>query len=141
MARQRVFTIPEVNEMIPRLELIMEQMQRHGRTLRAAVAEVATAAGWPVEAVSTSDLLEQRPELRTEAAEIERLLGEIEACGGQFKGLDLGLVDFPGEMEGEVVFLCWQYGEKEITHYHTMEEGFAGRRPIDPGRGDPRCLQ
>lgn len=49
-----------------------------------------------------------------------------------FKGLELGLVDFPGQIDGKIVELCWQYGEKQIAYYHSPEEGFVGRRPIHP---------
>ena len=53
-----------------------------------------------------------------------------EQPGGVFKGLELGLVDFPACVGGEDVYLCWQYGEKEIAFYHKRDEGFADRRPI-----------
>ena len=63
-------------------------------------------------------------------ASLQRTAAEIEACGGQFKGLELGLVDFPSEIDGQVGLLCWQYGEKEITHWHPLESGFDGRQPL-----------
>jgi hypothetical protein len=141
VASDRLFTVDEVNDLIPRLEVLMEQLQRHGRTLRAAIAELAAALGQPAEKLSTQELLERRPELRAEAAEIQRLLAEIETCGGELKGLDLGLVDFPAEKDGEIVLLCWQYGEREVTHYHSFDGGFSGRKPLDPRRERPDHLQ
>ena len=56
---------------------------------------------------------------------------EINAIGVQVKDLDIGLLDFPCEVEGQTVLLCWKLGEKSITHWHGTEEGFAGRKPID----------
>ena len=56
----------------------------------------------------------------------------IRALGGDVKDLDLGLVDFPGRREGQDILLCWRLGEKRIQFWHTPDEGFAGRRPIDP---------
>jgi hypothetical protein len=137
----RLFTADEVNELIPRLESIIERLQRHGRAIREGAEELAAEIGAPSDQVSTEQLLEQRPHLREDAVQIERLLREIEGLGGQLKGLDLGLVDFPGEINGEVVLLCWQYGEKEVTHYHSMQGGFASRQPLDPQRTGPRYLQ
>ena len=47
------------------------------------------------------------------------------------KDLDIGLLDFPCQVEGRTVLLCWKLGEKGITHWHDPSEGFAGRKPID----------
>ena len=46
------------------------------------------------------------------------------------KDLDTGLVDFPALHEGEEVLLCWQLGEDEVAHWHGVDEGFAGRKPL-----------
>lgn len=58
-------------------------------------------------------------------------MAEIDAIGVQVKDLDIGLLDFPCKVDDEVVLLCWKLGESSITHWHGMEEGFAGRKPID----------
>jgi hypothetical protein len=136
----RLFTLQEANALIPKLELIMSQLQRHGATLSTQIAEVARATGDPPHTLTTAQLLELRPALSPVIEAIERLLDEIDACGGEFKGLDLGLVDFPAEIDGEVVLLCWQYGEKEIAYYHPHDAGFAGRKPLSARHGE-RYLQ
>ena len=58
-------------------------------------------------------------------------LAEIDSIGVQVKDIDAGLLDFPCEVEGQVILLCWKLGEKSITHWHGTQEGFAGRKPID----------
>jgi hypothetical protein len=58
-------------------------------------------------------------------------LAEIDATGVQVKDLDMGLLDFPCVVDGRTVLLCWKLGESGITHWHGVEEGFAGRKPID----------
>jgi hypothetical protein len=58
-------------------------------------------------------------------------LAEIDSIGVQVKDLEIGLLDFPCEVEGRTVLLCWKMGEQSITHWHTPEEGFAGRKVID----------
>ena len=138
---ERLFTVHEANALIPKLELIMGKLQRHGATLSAHIDESHGATGQPPETLSTAQLLELRPELAPVIEELETLLGEIDACGGQMKGLDLGLVDFPTEIDGEVVLLCWQYGEKEIAYYHSLEAGFAGRKPLNGPTTPARYLQ
>ena len=67
--------------------------------------------------------------------EMERLvdlLKIISAEGILVKGLDSGLIDFPHlRNNGEEVYLCWKYGEGEISFWHTISDGFAGRRTIN----------
>ena len=58
-------------------------------------------------------------------------VAEIHATGVQVKDIDIGLLDFPCKVDGEIVLLCWKLGEEKITHWHSTEEGFAGRKPID----------
>jgi hypothetical protein len=125
-----LFSLDEANALIPRLELIMERMQRRGIELRAAIETLAREGGEPMTNFEVGDLLERRPELQELVDELEDLIREIEACGGQFKGLELGLVDFPSEIEGQIGLLCWQYGEKEITHWHSLESGFDARQQL-----------
>jgi hypothetical protein len=125
-----LFSLDEANALIPKLELIMERMQKRGIELREAIESLARQGSEPMANIEVSDLLERRPELHGLVEELEHLIHEIEACGGQFKGLELGLVDFPSEIDGQIGLLCWQYGEKEITHWHPLETGFDGRQPL-----------
>ena len=55
----------------------------------------------------------------------------IEDLGVLVKDLDIGLVDFPTLFRGEEVYLCWRMDEDDIDHWHGVNEGFKGRRPID----------
>lgn len=136
----QLFTVEEANALIPRLELIMERMQRRGIELRQAIEAMARETDEPMMNVEVSQLLERRPELQALVEELEHCIAEIEECGGQFKGLELGLVDFPAEIDGQIGLLCWQYGEKEITHWHPLSAGFDGRQPL-PSAGGRSFLQ
>ena len=66
------------------------------------------------------------------AADIASLVTELEAAGVQVKDLDEGLIDFPAKHpeHGDTVLLCWHLGEDEVAHWHGLEEGFAGRKPL-----------
>ena len=136
---ERLFTVEEVNALIPRLQHLMVRMQERGAELQRVLQEVTRARGRDGQPIAVSELLRLRPEVEPVAKEMEALLRELEATGGQFKGLDLGLVDFPAEVDGEMVLLCWQYGEEEVSYYHSFEQGFAGRKPLPRSR--PRLLQ
>ena len=65
--------------------------------------------------------------------ELEGCVEELEALGIVVKDADLGLVDFPARRYGELVLLCWHVGEEHVAFWHGLEEGFAGRKPVDWG--------
>ena len=68
--------------------------------------------------------------MEQEAAGIARCVQAIQELGGLVKDVGEGLVDFPTRREGEEVLLCWKLGEGEIAHWHGLEEGFPGRKPL-----------
>lgn len=65
------------------------------------------------------------------AQTLKNLMERIEELGVLVKDLDIGLVDFPTLFRGEEVYLCWRMDEDDIDHWHGVNEGFNGRRPID----------
>jgi hypothetical protein len=76
-------------------------------------------------------LARRKAEREKAVQSVKDALAEIDSIGVQVKDIDIGLLDFPCEVEGEVILLCWKLGEDSITHWHGFEEGFAGRKPID----------
>ena len=64
------------------------------------------------------------------ARRLAHLVDEIATHGAEVKDLDTGLIDFPALRRGETVLLCWQLGEDESEWWHTVDDGFAGRRPL-----------
>jgi hypothetical protein len=71
------------------------------------------------------------PEFAKLARELQEIVDELALMGVQLKDADTGLVDFPAIREGEEVLLCWRVGEPAVEWYHRVEDGYAGRRPID----------
>jgi hypothetical protein len=65
-------------------------------------------------------------------SDLEENLQELEAMGCYFKdwNFTLGLVDFPAEIDGKTVFLCWRSDEDTLGWYHGIEDGYPGRRPL-----------
>ena len=76
-------------------------------------------------------LADASAEIDDEARELARLVDVIAEHGAQVKDVDEGLIDFPALRDGKTVLLCWLLGEDEIRYWHPVEEGFAGRRPLD----------
>jgi hypothetical protein len=136
--REQLFSLAEANALVPRLELILERMQRASLIIREELSSLAEELGEAELArFSLHQLLQRKPSLHPLFEQLSQSVEEIEEYGCLFKGLELGLVDFPAKVDGEIVDLCWQYGEKEVTYYHGREEGFAGRRLLDPRQKRP----
>jgi hypothetical protein len=136
MARTH-FSVGDVEQLIPTLEKIFTDVLQLRAGLRG-VEEKLDRAGVRMK---REDLLEGEggtPEVRQAKAVFrgfyEALSDEIErvkALGGQIKDIESGLVDFPGRRGADEILLCWKLGEKQIRFWHTVDGGFASRRPVD----------
>ncbi|HUL60974.1 MAG TPA: DUF2203 domain-containing protein [Anaeromyxobacteraceae bacterium] len=131
----RFFTVEEANELVATLEIEFGQLAR----FRAELGPVIEAVGGGDAAVAVLEddgapapgREEAAARLRQLASDISAAVGRVNALGCLVKDIDAGLVDFYAMQEGEAVFLCWQFGEPAVAHWHAVEEGFAGRKPID----------
>jgi hypothetical protein len=66
------------------------------------------------------------------ASRLREALEELDRIGVQVKDPDTGLVDFPARhpADGSTVLLCWRLGEPDVSWWHTLDGGFAGRKPL-----------
>ena len=137
MARTH-YTVGDVEALIPALERIFIDVLQ----LRAALRTIEEKLERAGVKMSREELLESddgSTEIRRAKALFrgfyEALSDEIEkirALGGEVKDLESGLVDFPARRREEEILLCWRLGEDEVAHWHGLEEGFAGRKQLDP---------
>ncbi len=134
----RLFTIEEANGLLPALRPVMDQVAHALGRLRGGSEIVIRREGLDPEA---KDLMERLREDKSVVQAIEKLhdlVDKINQLGCVCMGVEEGLVDFPCAMGEEVVFLCWRYGEDRVNHWHRIEEGFAGRRPLLDSEGQER---
>ena len=103
--------------------------------LSALAERIQRSGGLLVQFDHTSTLRLERNRLEHT---IRDALEKIQATGCIVKDLEVGLLDFPSRIDGEEVYLCWRLGEDRIRFYHRQDEGFAGRKPIDPRDADYR---
>lgn len=128
----KLFSVSEAAELIPTLELLVGDVQTCARDLRTRIAALLDGDRG-IERMQLAEIVERYPELHASASRMAELAREIESHGCFLKDIDLGLIDFPWEMEeGNVVFLCWQPGEPRVVAWHPVEGGFAQRQPL-PG--------
>jgi len=138
---EKLFSPDEANELIPRLEVIIRDLQIQAGAIRKRIADLARFDD-KLAQLDLPKVIARYPELRPIASRMSELAGEIQEMGCFLKDIDQGLVDFPFQIEAEdddeddVVFLCWQYGEPRIVAWHSIESGFGQRRPL-PGVSKP----
>jgi hypothetical protein len=130
---RRYFTAEQANELLVEVRPLVAQMVAHRRSLAVATARharVASKIAGNGGGVRPHEVDELQAAMDAEAAGVVRCVERLHELGVLVKDLDEGLVDFPALRDGEEVLLCWRLGEDEIAFWHTLEDGFAGRRPL-----------
>jgi len=124
---ERTFTLAEARRLLTQLEeqlLTVKQekevlVQSHGEIKKASAK--AQYSGGSVAGPRYIRALER----------ISDSVETLQEMGVLVKDLDIGLCDFPYLLDGRVVYLCWKLGEPDIRYWHEVEDGYAGRRPIE----------
>jgi len=131
----RTFTLDEAQSLLPVLESLLRTAIAGKKVMEEFEAEqqelnhrIFLNGGTHVDVVPLARRKAERVKAEQRAKDA---IAEIDSIGVQVKDLDIGLLDFPCEVEGEIILLCWKAGETSITHWHGTQEGFAGRKPID----------
>jgi len=134
------FTVDQANRTLPLVRRIVEDIVVAYERWRRRVEEyetVSVARG--AEGAPTAPDEQRADEIEREAqrlaTEIDRCTGELRALGVELKDHATGLVDFRGEREGRIVYLCWRLGEPSVAYWHELDAGVAGRQLIMPVRG------
>ena len=127
------YTVEDANRTLPLVRRIVSDAVRDYWRWQDKVRQyedVAAQRGLdePGELAEVAEQLERETEAL--ARDIDGYIAEIRQLGVEFKGFDTGLVDFPGEMGGKPVLLCWQLGEESVQYWHEEDAGFAGRQPL-----------
>ena len=124
-----LFTVDEAHAELARLLPLLDDIVR----LRADHAELSGAVkgGRPTP-------LGGLPELKGATARLDDLLTQVQQTGAELKGIAPLLLDFPAELDGVDLLLCWLEGDRALSWYHRADLGFAGRRRLrGPGDAPP----
>ena len=135
MPEPTVFTLEAVNSLVPQLRTLIEAQIERRTGIESRLERLASMMG------RVPDTLEPAHEDDAPVRDLKRDIAArvdtyrsgwraVEDLGAVIKDPRLGLVDFYGRVDGKLVWLCWKYGEERVTHYHGLDEGFAGRKPI-----------
>jgi hypothetical protein len=131
----KTFTLEEAQSLLPLLESLLKraiESKRAAEEIETTFAELGRriylAGGMRVD---LADAGKRRAELQAHMERVRESIAEIDVIGVQVKDVDSGLLDFPCRVDDKVVLLCWRMGETSIEHWHTVEDGFKGRQPVD----------
>ncbi len=130
----RFFSLEEANSLLPTIEALVRCLVATRQELRGhqqVLGEFRARASRDGGALPGSGIAQAKTEGARLLAEIHEGVREIESRGCVVKDLDQGLVDFLARRGRGQVYLCWRLGEPEIRYWHGLEEGFAGRKPLE----------
>jgi len=133
---ERIFTPQEANAALPELRPLVESMVAAKRALDEAQErrdDVAQRIAGNGGGIPPAELAALQAAVDGAAETLASAIESVQAVGVLIKDLDTGLVDFPAKRDGEDVLLCWHVGEERVEWWHGLEEGYAGRKPIDWG--------
>ena len=128
----KIFTVEEANRTLPLVSKIVEDLVREHKLWEDKVREfeLATVGSSPEHPDPIAELL-QIEALRL-AKDIEGYIAELNDLGVICKGMDTGLVDFRGQIDGRDVYYCWKLGEPRVMFWHEVDAGFVGRQRLHP---------
>lgn len=131
----KFFTIAEAESLLSEIGQAMQDARKHridyqaaDQEMNRAKARIQAAGGLRVD---PAPFLAIRERLDSSEARVKEAIERVHELGAHVKDLDQGLVDFLTLYRGKQVYLCWKVGEPRIEHWHGLEEGFRGRKPID----------
>lgn len=123
----RVFSVEAANRALVLVARIVADITARFQKYLALRQEIADASH-DVKQRDACEAAKQR--LVDVVQELQALQVELEAVGCQLKDWQIGLVDFPSQLDGRNVWLCWKQGEPSVSYWHEMNEGFAGRKKL-----------
>ena len=126
------FTVDQANRTLPLVRKILEDVVAHHRRWRETILELDLAASTARADDPHTNPVDLERKALTLARELEGYTRELADLGIQLKDPRLGLVDFPSEVGGRPVLLCWRLGEPEVQFWHEVDAGYAGRQRLSP---------
>jgi hypothetical protein len=126
-----LYTVPEARELVAHLRPLIAAMQLEQKRMQEELSllnELTPAMqqnGYAAQAAEHEKVILELGE------SIREKLDQFEHLGIEVKDIAHGIIDFPSERDGRIVYLCWQVDEETVSHWHEINDGFQGRQPLD----------
>ncbi len=134
----RLFSLREANALIPTLRSAFTKARALRDRIGKLQAELASE-GHPLDTARVEVDDDAPPAVQglqrraaVLVAELIELLRGISELGIEVKAAE-GLCDFRSRHNGRVVYLCWKFGEEDVTTFHELDAGYSGRKPLPDG--------
>lgn len=123
----KYFTLQEANDALNIIRPLMDEVQAIRQKILASQPEA-----WPaIEKSAGNGGNKALSNMVQDFEKLDALIHQIMDTGAQIKDINTGLLDFSALRDGHEVYLCWQYGEGDVAFWHEVEDGYAGRQPIE----------
>jgi hypothetical protein len=134
-ANRKYFSVEEANKTLPLVKAIVTDIV-HQFSVVTELKQRLSAVKSDRKRTSATDpyseeLAQSQVELEAEEEQLAAYIDELTKLGVELKGPD-GLCDFYSLMDGREVYLCWRLGEPQVMHWHELDAGVAGRKPLTP---------
>jgi hypothetical protein len=130
---KKLYTVAEANAALPLVKAIVRDVAELARELRERHERLSTVQAGDSrgrDALHQEELDQAQVEFDRGRERMEELEGELRQLGVELKDYVTGLIDFRSRMGGREVYLCWRLGEADVSHWHELDAGFAGRKPL-----------
>jgi hypothetical protein len=128
----KLFTVDLANRTLPLVRRIAEDVVAGQRRWQETMAELDVISVEARSDLPDPGMAALERKAKQIADELDTFEAELESLGIQLKDRRVGLVDFPSELDGRRVLLCWRLGEPSVQFWHDEDAGFAGRQPLSP---------
>ena len=132
-ANRKLFTVESANAALPLVRAVVEDVVELSHEIlerRERLTSLRSDRRGNVRDVYADEVLVVERQLDADRDKLYEFAEELLAIGVELKDVTVGLVDFPSLRDGRTVYLCWKLGETEVRHWHELDSGFSGRKPI-----------
>lgn len=139
MINAKVFSLEDANRALPLVRAIVRDVaetSRRRREMREKVEATSGEGKGKESGPPTPELLANMARVSELERELKAHVQELEGLGCYLKDYDLGLVDFPSFVGGELVYLCWHLGEERVAYWHGIKESYRARKAVPSHEGE-----
>ncbi|MGJ9383415.1 MULTISPECIES: DUF2203 domain-containing protein [Salipaludibacillus] len=129
----RYFTIKEANELLPTIIKEINELKMLQQDFESKLKKLERVKhSMQLEVRNDTDsLFKMESEIEFIEMQVQLHVNNVQLTGAQLKGIETALVDFPAIHNDEEILLCWKEGESHIAYYHSLQDGYSGRKPLE----------
>ncbi len=132
----KIFNLEQANELVPVVRDLLAELRKIRKAIQSKEIDIDVAMilasddGKQMDKIAPKAVTRDVDAFNILVEDFHQVAKRFEELGCELKDLDKGLVDFYSLRDGNLVYLCWMEGEDTVTHWHTLEDGFPGRKPL-----------